>query len=155
MKLSVRTSIDYFTGASHSMILVLLLFKVISGGRLRFFVFLSAYFIALRGDTQHLSMEDFGNGYSRKREKQSQKRQNRTQNGKDRKRQSHSKPKVKVNRGKVKVIPDKSEAEKAKKIQFKGLKLSSLKSCINQRIQQGLILQLWESATPGDVSAKL
>nr|GEX06116.1 reverse transcriptase domain-containing protein [Tanacetum cinerariifolium] len=28
-------------------------------GRLRFLVFLSAYFIALRGDTQHLSMGDF------------------------------------------------------------------------------------------------
>nr|GEY91968.1 hypothetical protein [Tanacetum cinerariifolium] len=30
-----------------------------SRGRLRFLVFLSAYFIALRGDTQHLSMGDF------------------------------------------------------------------------------------------------
>nr|GEU37777.1 ribonuclease H-like domain-containing protein [Tanacetum cinerariifolium] len=46
-----------------------LLFEVISRGRLRFLVFLSAYFIALRGNTQHLSMGDFGNGYSRKRQK--------------------------------------------------------------------------------------
>nr|GEU46116.1 hypothetical protein [Tanacetum cinerariifolium] len=68
---------------------------------------------------------------------------------------SHSKPKVKVNPRKVKVIPDKAKAEKAKKIQFKGLKLSSPKSCINQRIQQGLILQLGESTTPGAVSIKL
>nr|GEW54873.1 retrovirus-related Pol polyprotein from transposon TNT 1-94 [Tanacetum cinerariifolium] len=36
-----------------------LLFEVISRGRLRFLVFLSAYFIALREDTQYLSMEDF------------------------------------------------------------------------------------------------
>nr|GEV90631.1 hypothetical protein [Tanacetum cinerariifolium] len=70
----------------------------------------------------------YGNGYSRKRQKLSQKR---TQNGKDRKRQSHSKPKVKsqssrstnVNLRKVKVNPDKAEAEKAKKIQFKGTKM--------------------------------
>nr|GFB42387.1 hypothetical protein [Tanacetum cinerariifolium] len=33
-----------------------------------------------------------GNGYLRKRQKQSQKRQNRARNGKDRKRQSQSKP---------------------------------------------------------------
>nr|GEY31733.1 hypothetical protein [Tanacetum cinerariifolium] len=105
----------------------LLLFEVISQGRLRFLVFLSSYFIALRGDTQHLSMGDFGNGYSRKRQKQGKKRQNQTQSGKDRKRQSHSKPKVKiqnprstkVNLGKVKVNPenvkvnpDKAKAEK-------------------------------------------
>nr|GEV91599.1 reverse transcriptase domain-containing protein [Tanacetum cinerariifolium] len=38
---------------------------------------------------------DFGNGYSRKRQKQRQKRQNRARNGKDQKRQSHLKPKVK------------------------------------------------------------
>nr|GFA20969.1 reverse transcriptase domain-containing protein [Tanacetum cinerariifolium] len=75
-----------------------------------------------RGDTQHLSMGDFGNRYSRKRQKQGQKRQNQTRNGKDRKRQSHSKPKVKsqnprstkVNPGKVKVKPGKAEAEKSK-----------------------------------------
>nr|GEV17860.1 reverse transcriptase domain-containing protein [Tanacetum cinerariifolium] len=36
--------------------LITLLFEVISRGRLRFLVFLSAYFIVLRGDTQHLSM---------------------------------------------------------------------------------------------------
>nr|GEZ22842.1 reverse transcriptase domain-containing protein [Tanacetum cinerariifolium] len=91
-------------------------------GRLRFLVFLSAYFIALRGDTQHLSIGDFGNGYSRKRQKQSQKRQNQARNGKDRKRQSHSKPKVKiqsprstkVNSGKVKVNPEKVKSNPAK-----------------------------------------
>nr|GEU89959.1 DNA-directed DNA polymerase [Tanacetum cinerariifolium] len=128
MKLSVRTSVDYFTGASHSMIPVLinkesqsmLVRVVISRGRLRFLVFSSAYFIALRGDTQHLSMGDFENGYSGKRQKQSQKRQNQARNGKYRKRQTHSKPKVKsqsprstkVNPRKVKVKPDKAEAEK-------------------------------------------
>nr|GEZ67204.1 putative reverse transcriptase domain, ribonuclease H-like domain, aspartic peptidase domain protein [Tanacetum cinerariifolium] len=66
--------------------------------------FLDAYFIALREDTQHLSMGDFGNGYSRDRQKQ-------TQSGKDQKRRSQSKPKVKsqspwstkVNPRKVKV----------------------------------------------------
>nr|GEX09608.1 hypothetical protein [Tanacetum cinerariifolium] len=74
-----------------------------------------------------------GNGYSRKRQKQSKKRQNRARNGKDQKRQSHSKPKVKsqsprstkVNPGKVKVKPGKAEAEKAKKIQFNGPKISN------------------------------
>nr|GEX71424.1 reverse transcriptase domain-containing protein [Tanacetum cinerariifolium] len=49
--------------------------------------FLGAYFIALREDTQHLSMGDFGNGYSRNRPKQGKKRQNQTQSGKDQKRQ--------------------------------------------------------------------
>nr|GEW41399.1 hypothetical protein [Tanacetum cinerariifolium] len=101
-----------------------LLFEVISQGRLRFLVFLSAYFTALCGDTQYLSMEDFGNGYSRKRQKQSQKRQNRARNGKDQKRQSHSKPKVKkqsprltkVNPRKVKVKPNKAEAEMPRKM---------------------------------------
>nr|GEV85022.1 retrovirus-related Pol polyprotein from transposon TNT 1-94 [Tanacetum cinerariifolium] len=34
-------------------------------GRLRFLVFLSAYFIALRGDMQHLSMGDFGRSFLR------------------------------------------------------------------------------------------
>nr|GEW30543.1 reverse transcriptase domain-containing protein [Tanacetum cinerariifolium] len=48
--------------------------------------FLGAYFIALREDTQHLSMGDFGNGYSRNGQKPGEKRQNQTQNGKDRKR---------------------------------------------------------------------
>nr|GEW38544.1 reverse transcriptase domain-containing protein [Tanacetum cinerariifolium] len=65
-----------------------------------------------------------------------------------------SKPEVnKVNPGKVKVKPSKAEAEKEKKIQFKGLKLSSLKNCTNQRISQGLILQSMESATRWGVSA--
>nr|GEU51236.1 RNA-directed DNA polymerase, eukaryota [Tanacetum cinerariifolium] len=113
------------------------------------FVIVAFTFWILETDTQE------------KRQKQSQKRQNRARNGKDRKRQSHSKPKVKsqsprstkVNPGKVKVKPGKAEAKRAKKIQFKGLKLSSPKSCINQRISQGLILQFMESATPGGVSA--
>nr|GEV74247.1 hypothetical protein [Tanacetum cinerariifolium] len=76
----------------------------------------------------------------KKKKKQSPKRQNRTQNGKDRERQSHLKPKdksqisrstkvnpwkVKVKPGKVKVNPNKAEAEKTKKIHFKGLKLPS------------------------------
>nr|GEW47408.1 hypothetical protein [Tanacetum cinerariifolium] len=96
----------------------------IHGSReIKILVFLNAYFIALRGDTQHLSIGDFGKGYSRKRQKQSLKQQNQTRNGKDRERQSHLKPKVKsqsprstkVNPGKVKVNPDKAEAEKAKK----------------------------------------
>nr|GFA81097.1 reverse transcriptase domain-containing protein [Tanacetum cinerariifolium] len=41
------------------------------------------------------ALADLGNGYSRKRQKQSPKRQNRTRNEKDQERQSHSKPKVK------------------------------------------------------------
>nr|GEX24491.1 reverse transcriptase domain-containing protein [Tanacetum cinerariifolium] len=104
-----------FTRASHPQFIF-----GIHQGRLRFLVFLSAYFVALRGDTQHLSMGDIGNGYSRNRQKPSQKRQNQTQSGKDQKRQSHSKPKVKsqsprstkVNPEKVKVNPDKAKAEK-------------------------------------------
>nr|GEW02172.1 ribonuclease H-like domain-containing protein [Tanacetum cinerariifolium] len=66
---------------------------------------------------------------------------------------SQSPRSTKVNLGKVKVKPGKAEAEKAKKIQFQGLKLSSPKSCINQRISQGLILKFMESATPGAISA--
>nr|GEU95948.1 reverse transcriptase domain-containing protein [Tanacetum cinerariifolium] len=67
-----------FTRASHPQLYFgnPLLFEVISRGRLGFLVFLSAYFIALRKDTQHLSMGDFENGYSRKRQKQGKKRQN-------------------------------------------------------------------------------
>nr|GEV71971.1 retrovirus-related Pol polyprotein from transposon TNT 1-94 [Tanacetum cinerariifolium] len=79
-----------------------------------------------------------GNEYSRKRQKQGQKRQNQTQNGKDRKRQSHSKPKSQkskpevniVNPGNVKVNSNKVKAEKMKKIQLKGSKCKTLKSCI-------------------------
>nr|GEV36953.1 hypothetical protein [Tanacetum cinerariifolium] len=125
-----------------------LLFEVISRGRLKFLVFLSAYFIALRGDTQHLSMGDFGNGYSRKRQKQSPKRQNQTRNGKDRERQSHLKPKdksqsprstkvnpekVKVNPGKVKVNPDKAEVEKTKKINLRDQKCQTLKVVLHAK----------------------
>nr|GEY46071.1 retrovirus-related Pol polyprotein from transposon TNT 1-94 [Tanacetum cinerariifolium] len=80
----------------------------------------------LREDTQHLSMGDFENGYSRNRQKPGEKRQNQTQNGKDQKRQSKSKPEdksqtfgqqkstleVKVNRGNVKVNPDKNRSRK-------------------------------------------
>nr|GEY40546.1 uncharacterized mitochondrial protein AtMg00810-like [Tanacetum cinerariifolium] len=88
---------------------------------------LGPYFIALREDTQHLSMGDFGNGYSRNEQKPGKKRQNQTQNGKDRKRRSKSKPKdksqtfgqqkstlkVKVNPGNVKVNPDKNQIRKS------------------------------------------
>nr|GEW85754.1 alcohol dehydrogenase-like 7 [Tanacetum cinerariifolium] len=58
--------------------------------------------------------------------------------------------KVKVNLRKVKVKPGKAEAEKAKKIQFKGLKLSSPKNYINQRISQGLIFDVtfWKLEHP-------
>nr|GEZ93798.1 hypothetical protein [Tanacetum cinerariifolium] len=101
--------------------------RAVCSREIEILVFLSAYFIALREDTQHLSMGDFGNGYSRKRQKQGNKRQNQTHNGKDRKRQSHSEPKVKsqsprstkvnlmkvkVNPGNVKVNLDEAEAEK-------------------------------------------
>nr|GEV22002.1 DNA-directed DNA polymerase [Tanacetum cinerariifolium] len=50
-----------FTRASHPQLHFgnPLLFEVISRGRLGFLVLLSAYFIALRRDTQHLSMGDF------------------------------------------------------------------------------------------------
>nr|GEZ71499.1 hypothetical protein [Tanacetum cinerariifolium] len=66
MKLSVRTSVDYLTGTSHSMIPVLINKESQSSrGGLRFLVFLSAYFVALRGDTQHLSMGDFAGSESR------------------------------------------------------------------------------------------
>nr|GFC49748.1 hypothetical protein [Tanacetum cinerariifolium] len=50
--------------------------------------------------------------------------------------------KVRVNLEKVNVKPGKAEAEKAKKIQ-------TLKIVYLSKKQQGLILQLGESATPG------
>nr|GFA33417.1 reverse transcriptase domain-containing protein [Tanacetum cinerariifolium] len=86
----VFRALSFFTRASHPQ----LYFRNPSR-EIEILVFLSTYFIALRGDTQHLNMGDFGNGYLRKRQKQSQKRQNQTRNGKDQKRQSHLKPKVK------------------------------------------------------------
>nr|GEZ23637.1 uncharacterized mitochondrial protein AtMg00810-like [Tanacetum cinerariifolium] len=58
--------------------------------------FLGAYFIALREDTQHLSMGDFGNGYSRNGQKPGEKRQNQTQNGKDKKDEVNQSRKTKV-----------------------------------------------------------
>nr|GEX09734.1 hypothetical protein [Tanacetum cinerariifolium] len=51
--------------------------------------------------------------------------------------ESQSPRSTKGNPEKVKVKPYKAEAEKIKKIQFKGLKLSSPKSCINQEYHKG------------------
>nr|GFB12940.1 hypothetical protein [Tanacetum cinerariifolium] len=55
MKLSIRTSVDHFTGASHSMIPSLMN----KSREIGILIFLDAYFIALREDMQHLSMGDF------------------------------------------------------------------------------------------------
>nr|GEX49672.1 hypothetical protein [Tanacetum cinerariifolium] len=82
--------------------------------------FFGAYFIALREDTQHLSMGDFGNGYSRNEQKQGK---NTTKPNTKWKRSEKTKSieaesqksKPVVNKSqllKVKVNPDKTEAEK-------------------------------------------
>ncbi|GJU81290.1 hypothetical protein Tco_1283655 [Tanacetum coccineum] len=61
--------------------------------------FLKCLRIALREDTQYLSMGDFGNGYPRKGQKQSHKRQNQARERKEREEKSKSKPKVKKSTG--------------------------------------------------------
>nr|GEX50236.1 hypothetical protein [Tanacetum cinerariifolium] len=88
--------------------------------------FLGAYFIALREDTQHLSMGDFGNGYSRNGQKQAKNNKTKYKMEKiekdevNRSRktkvktlgQQKSTLNVKVNPGNVNVNPDKKPKQK-------------------------------------------